>query len=66
MSNCWTNFYRITPTVLIPVTRGGIHGDDKQITVEHYHNFIRFYVALMLNANQPVGGHSARHHHREL
>ncbi|XP_046439795.1 N-fatty-acyl-amino acid synthase/hydrolase PM20D1-like [Daphnia pulex] len=60
------HLYRITPTVLTPVTRGGIHGDDEQITVEHYHNFIRFYVALMLNADQPVGGHSASRHHREL
>jgi carboxypeptidase PM20D1 len=60
------HLYRITPTVLTPVTRGGIHGDDEQITVEHYYNFIRFYVALMLNADQPVSGHSASRHHREL
>ncbi|KZS05783.1 putative Carboxypeptidase PM20D1 [Daphnia magna] len=60
------HLYRITPTVLTPVTRGGIHGDDEQITIEHYHNFIRFYVALMLNADQPEAGHLTVRHHREL
>ncbi|KAI9556469.1 hypothetical protein GHT06_016257 [Daphnia sinensis] len=60
------HLYRITPTVLTPVTRGGIHGDDEQITIEHYHNFIRFYVALMLNADRPETGHSTVRHHREL
>jgi hypothetical protein len=48
------------------VKRGGIHGDYEQITVEHYHNFIQFYIALVLNADRPVGGHSASRHQRAL
>lgn len=53
--------YRISPTILTPRTKGGLHGDDERIAVSDYRRMIDFYVRLVRNADLPIrpaSGHS--------
>ncbi|XP_037090200.1 N-fatty-acyl-amino acid synthase/hydrolase PM20D1-like [Pollicipes pollicipes] len=43
------NVYRFNPIVLRPDQLGMFHGNDERISVENYHNCIRFYYRLMKN-----------------
>lgn len=57
------NLYRICPSVLTPLTREGIHGDDERIAVNHYHDLVQFYVRFMVNAdNESVKQRHSNHH----
>lgn len=60
------HLYRINPTILTPVTKDGIHGDDERISIDHYHDFIQFYVALMLNAETALDSSTSSHQRQEL
>ena len=46
------NMYRLNPTVLTPLTRQTIHGDDERISVDDYHRFVQFYVYLLMDADE--------------
>lgn len=42
--------YRFLPATIIASDLGRMHGRDERITMDSYHNVIRFYIQLMLNA----------------
>ena len=42
--------YRFNPIVMRPDQLGMYHGDNEMISVENYHNCVRFYYRLMKNA----------------
>ena len=51
-TNICSNVYRFTPFKLTPKNINCFHGLDERISVEEFHNAIRFYRQIILNGTQ--------------
>ena len=64
--NLSDKLYRISPTVVTPITRAGLHGVEERTTVEEYHNVIQVFVKVITNADEAIISRKPNRFHREL